>query len=123
MSCGRCSTTFDPATVVSWTFHGRTVPMHPRYVAELRAVQQMAVAGAAGAPAAAAKASSEPAGSRRPTSVAALGRLPVGARVRVLGGGRYGGTTGTVLKRGRTRYHVRTGGGVLTVPFALAEQI
>jgi predicted SprT family Zn-dependent metalloprotease len=120
-SCAKCSPTFDPAALVTWTFHGRTVPMPPRYVAELRAVQELTIDGVPGA--AAARAAGAQDGEAGPKTVAALGRLPVGARVRVLGGGRYAGVTGSILKRGRTRYHVRIAAGVLTVPFGLAERI
>jgi len=47
----------------------------------------------------------------------------VGARVRLGGGGRHAGATGVVVKRGRTRYHVRTRAGVLTAPFALVSAL
>ncbi|HET7326237.1 MAG TPA: hypothetical protein VFJ14_03030 [Nocardioidaceae bacterium] len=33
----------------------------------------------------------------------------------------YAGVRGTIAKRGRSRYHVRTSLGVLTVPFALVR--
>ncbi|PRY11740.1 SprT-like domain-containing protein [Kineococcus rhizosphaerae] len=107
LSCGRCGPGFDPANVVSWRLRGREVPpaeMPDSYRADLRRLQDVA-ASTAGRTAA-------PAGVRR---------LPVGSWVRVVGGGPYTGTTGQVVKLGRTRYHVRTRAGVLTVPFALAE--
>jgi hypothetical protein len=46
------------------------------------------------------------------------GFLPVGTRVRLAVQGKYAGIEGAVEKRGRTRYHVRTPMGLLTVPFA-----
>lgn len=48
--------------------------------------------------------------------------LRVGERGRVLARGRHEGTVGTVVKRGRTRFHLEVAGGVLTVPFALVER-
>lgn len=37
-SCPRCSREFDPAHLFRWLYHGREVVMHPRYAAELRAL-------------------------------------------------------------------------------------
>ena len=42
-------------------------------------------------------------------------------RVRVLTPGRYEGFVGVVVKRGRTRFHVRGRGTLLTVPFDHVE--
>lgn len=47
--------------------------------------------------------------------------LPVGSTVTITGAGRYFGAVGTVVKRGRTRYHVRLPEGLVAVPFPLAE--
>lgn len=47
--------------------------------------------------------------------------LPVGATVKITASGKYAGAVGTVLKRGRTRYHVRLADGMVAVPFVLAE--
>ena len=44
-----------------------------------------------------------------------------GSRARCLAPGKYYGVVGQVVKRGRTRYHLRIPAGVLTVPFALVE--
>lgn len=93
-TCGECSPTFDLEQVLTWTFHGRAVPMHPNYEAELTAL-------------------------RRGTPAPTLTLLP-GDRVVIRAQGPYDGVVGTVVKRGRSRYHVRVSGGVLTVPFALA---
>lgn len=89
-SCTRCSPRFSLEHVLTWTHHGRPAPMHPNYVSELASLQ---------------------AGGR-------LTLLPVGARVRVIVAGEFLGVRGTVLKRGRTSYHVRTPHGVLRVAFA-----
>ncbi|WP_432511643.1 SprT-like domain-containing protein [Kineococcus sp. SYSU DK001] len=99
--CGRCGRRPDPANVVSWTFRGRPVPpeaMPPGY----RRDWELLHSGGPG---------------DLPHRL-----LPVGARVRVGGGGRHAGTTGQVVRVGRSRYHVRTRAGVLTVPFALAQE-
>ena len=34
----RCGWAFDPEFIYDWTYHGRMVPMHPNYVAELEAL-------------------------------------------------------------------------------------
>ncbi len=74
--------------------------MHPSYLAELRLL-------------------AEPEASGRP--VTTIRRLRVGERVRVTAPGRYHGVVGQVVKRGRTRYHVRVEGAVLTAPFPAVE--
>lgn len=40
-SCRRCSRGFDPDALLRWTWHGRTVPMHPRYVTELAELAEL----------------------------------------------------------------------------------
>lgn len=94
--CTRCP---GPARdrVLEWTFAGARVPMHPSYVAELEALLR--------------------AGRSGPQTL-----LDPGAMVRVAASGRYHGVVGPIVKRGRTRYHVRVRGGVLTVPFSLVER-
>lgn len=99
-SCRQCSPDFDPSHLFEWLYHGRRVPMHPSYVAELRSLTQP---GTTGAP------------------VTTIRRLHVGERVRVTAPGRYHGVVGQVVKRGRTRYHVQVEGAVLTVPFPAVE--
>jgi hypothetical protein len=59
---------------------------------------------------------------RSTTTVAAI-PLQVGERVRLTGTGRYAGLAGTVVKRGRTRYHVQTGAGLLSVAFTAAQPL
>lgn len=99
-SCPRCSTGFSRDHLFRWLFHDREVPMHPRYVAELRSLD-------------------DPTG-QRPAS-AGTGLAP-GTTVRITAAGKYAGAVGVVEKRGRTRYHVRLPQGVITVPFHLADR-
>jgi hypothetical protein len=49
--------------------------------------------------------------------------VQVGERVRLTGTGRYAGLAGTVVKRGRTRYQVKTGAGLLSVAFTAAQRV
>ncbi|MFM6848515.1 MAG: SprT family zinc-dependent metalloprotease [Terrabacter sp.] len=93
--CGRCS---GPPRdrVFGWTLQGRSVDMHPNYVAELAALladapQQMP------------------------------GTLGPGQVVRVTAPGQYDGRVGPILRRGRSNYKVRLQEGVLSVPFAWVE--
>jgi hypothetical protein len=67
--------------------------MHPNYLAELAALQE----------------------GRRVTV------LGVGASARVVLPGPYDGRVGTIMKRGRTSYHLRIREGVLRVPFVGVE--
>jgi len=92
-SCTSCSTSFAPEHLLTWTHHGLPAAMHPNYLAELAAIQQ-----------------------GRTLTV-----LGVGAAARVVLPGPYDGRVGTVLKRGRTSYHLRIKEGVLRVPFAGVE--
>jgi predicted SprT family Zn-dependent metalloprotease len=94
-TCGTCSRTFDLAHLVTWTFGGRPATMHPNYDAELARLR---------------------AGEQTLL-------LPVGARARVTAEGDYHGWVGQVVKRGRTRYHLRAGRSVLQVPFAWVEPV
>ncbi|WP_028659431.1 SprT-like domain-containing protein [Nocardioides insulae] len=92
-SCRECSTTFDLAHALTWTRRGRPARMHPNYEAELDAL----------------------------TRGQAQTRFSVGSRVRVSAQGEWQGQQGTVVKLGRTSYHLRVGRSVLRVPFALVE--
>lgn len=94
-ACGVCGPTFDAAHVLTWRHHGRLVDLGEGYRAELARISG---AGAAGA-----------------------SRLPVGTLVRVRGAGRFAGSVGRIVKRGRTRYQVATARGLLAAPFALVE--
>lgn len=95
MACGRCSSGFDLAHVYTWTHRGRPAVHHPNYDAELADIR-------AGRP---------------------VVRLGVGQRARIRVTGRYDGMVGTVVKRGRTTYHLKVRGGVLRVPFAGVEPV
>lgn len=128
-SCRRCAPSFDPSALIEWTWRGQPVPMHPDYVAELAQITRSHVTDGPTdlAPVAAQLAllpqergAAEPA--RAPSRDSARGQLPVGARVVLGGAGKYAGVSGVVVKRGRTRYHVQTRMGLLTVPFALATR-
>ena len=96
-ACKRCSSRFDAAHLITWTYRGRAVPMTPGYEAHLARVLTV------------------PSPSHR---VPRQGEL-----VRIVAPGRYHGVVGTLVKRGRTRLHVQVAQGVLTVPFALAEPV
>jgi predicted SprT family Zn-dependent metalloprotease len=99
-SCRGCSRGFDPAAIYLWSHRGRPAAMDPRYEAELARIR----AGRSAPPAA-------------PVPV------QVGERVRVTGTGKYAGLAGTVVKRGRTRYQVQTGAGLLSVAFTAAQPL
>lgn len=93
MTCRECSGRFDLDHLFTWTREGQPAPMHPNYTAELLGLR-----------------------TGRRASV-----LRNGTRVVVTAdAGEHAGRTGRILKRGRTRYHVRLAdnGGVLSVPFA-----
>jgi hypothetical protein len=94
MACPRCSPTFSVDHVFEWTYRGQPVPMHPNYEAELSDLR-------AGV---------------RPR------RFGPGAPVRITVPGTFQGRVGMVVKRGRTRYHVRLGDHIVTVLFAGVER-
>lgn len=100
-SCLTCSPSFAVDHLITWTYRGAPAPMTARYRSELARVLAL---------------ETEP----------ALFAMPVrvGDRLRIASpGSKYHGVTGTLVKRGRTRYHVRVSGGVLTVPFAMARPV
>lgn len=101
-SCARCHPAFDARHLLTWTFRGRRVRMSPGYEAELALLQAVSARAVDGPP-------------------ATVLRLAPGSRARCLAPGRYYGVVGNVVKRGRTRYHLRVPAGILTVPFALVE--
>ena len=94
MTCAKCSRLFNLDYLISWTHHGRPALMHPNYEAELARVLS----------------------GRR------LELLSIGSRARVLAPGEHHGRVGKIVKLGRTSYHLRAGGGVVRVPFALVER-
>jgi predicted SprT family Zn-dependent metalloprotease len=99
-SCATCSPTFHVAHLLTWTYRGQPAPMLPGYRAELERLQNPAPRPATTAP------------------------LRLGDRVRiVLPGSKHDGVVGTLVKRGRTRYHLRVGHQVMTVPFALVQPV
>ena len=101
-SCARCHPTFDVRHLLTWTYRGRRVRMSPGYEEELALLRAAPARAADGPP-------------------ATVVRLSPGSRARCLAPGRYYGVVGNVVKRGRTRYHLRVPAGILTVPFALVE--
>ncbi|MFC4782859.1 SprT family zinc-dependent metalloprotease [Nocardioides sp. MAHUQ-72] len=99
-SCRTCSRSFDVAHLLTWTYRGEPAPMHPAYLAELERLEQRAAAPAAVPPV----------------------RVRMGDRLRIaVPGSKYDGVVGTLVKRGRTRYHLRVGSSVMTVPFSMVE--
>jgi hypothetical protein len=97
-ACRQCARSFDPDHLFEWTHRGRVVPMAPTYVAELERLRA----------------------ARDATPTRAM-RL--GDPLRIVAEGRYRGVVGTLVKQGRTRYHLRVDGHVLTVPFPLVERV
>lgn len=97
MTCRTCSGRFDLEHLFTWTHHGAPAPMHPNYSAELEGLSS----------------------GRRLTVLGPGARVVVSEQA-----GDYAGLTGRVIKRGRTRYHVRLsrGGGVLALPFAWVQR-
>lgn len=108
-SCGQCAPgVFDPSAIYDWTYRGRAAPMHPNYELELQHIRSRNTVNGA-----------EASGTLARSPLA----LPVGARVRLRGGGQYGGLEGTIESRGRTKYKVRTDRGLVTAPFALVVPV
>lgn len=99
LTCRLCSPRFELEHLIHWTHHGRTVAMTPGYAAHLRRLLEQPALAPVGPPA------------------------RVGERMRVIAQGQHEGVVGTLVKRGRTRYHLEIRGGVLTVPFSLAERV
>ena len=84
--------------LLTWTFRGQPAQMLPGYRAELERLTAAAATPAPKAPV----------------------RLGDPVRI-VVPGSKYDGVTGTLVKRGRTRYHLRVGNSVMTVPFAMVQ--
>jgi predicted SprT family Zn-dependent metalloprotease len=125
MSCRHCASSFDATALLRWTWKGRTVPMHPRYMAELEQIlARQATRAAAGRTrtfGSGISAEDQPVAAQRLLPRSRPPLLPVGASVRIGGTGKYSGLVGKIVKRGRTRYHVQVRAGLLTVPFDLVE--
>ena len=100
-SCVTCFRGFSADHLLTWTYRGAPAVMTAGYRAELARVMSR---------------SSEP----------TLFDVPArpGDRLRIAApGSKYDGLTGTLVKRGRTRYHLRVDGGVLAVPFACVRPV
>lgn len=97
-SCARCSPGFDPRHLLGWTHRGVPVP----------GLSRLPDAGTR-------------AGASRPSAVPDPAGVGPGDRLRVTVPGRYHGVIGVLVKRGRTRFHLRVRRGVLTVPFGGVE--
>jgi len=100
-ACRTCSSSFDVAHLLSWTYRGQPAPLLPGYRAEL---ERLTTALAS-----------------RPVDLAPV-RLGEAVRI-VIPGSKYDGVTGTLVKRGRTRYHLRVGTSVMTVPFSMVQPV
>ncbi|NYD43179.1 SprT-like domain-containing protein [Nocardioides panaciterrulae] len=101
-SCRDCAPRFDLAHLLSWTFRGTPAPMLTSYDQALARLREPSPAGAGALPGV---------------------PLRIGDRVRIVSPGRkYDGVAGTLVKRGRTRYHLQVGRAVMTVPFTMVER-
>jgi predicted SprT family Zn-dependent metalloprotease len=121
-SCGHCSRTFDPQTVLDWTWKGQRVRMHPSYEAERRGIAERYEPARQERPATPVAARSA-APQRQPVTDPVSERFAIGTRVQLLGSGKYAGRIGKVVKVGRSRYHVKTSKLLLTAPFAMVAQL
>ena len=104
LTCGICSPSFDVRVAYRWTFRGGPADMHPVYVAELALLQGWCEDDDA----VPAPGMLIPHQSIRPV-------LPVGTPVVIQDSGPLAGQTGRVFKCGRTRYHVLTAHGVISI--------
>ena len=100
-SCRACSPGFDASVIYVWSHRGVPAVMDIRYKAELARILA----------------------SGRATTKPVPVPLQVGERVRLTGAGRYADLSGTVVKRGRTRYQVQTGAGLLSVAFTGVQHV
>lgn len=100
-SCVTCFRGFSVDHLLTWTYRGAPAAMTAGYRAELaRAL------------------------SRSPEPVLFEVPARLGDRLRITApGSKYDGLTGTLVKRGRTRYHLRVDEQVLTVPFACVRPV
>lgn len=98
VTCAQCSARFDLTHLFAWTYRGHGFPVHPSYA---RALADTA-------------AGRQPMPPPRP-------RLGLGSLGRITAAGSYQGRTGEIEGVGRSRYQVRVGDGVLSVPFELVE--
>jgi len=143
-SCTRCDRRFNPDYLLSWTFHGVPVSPGPRYERELSRllggrrrrddgrprlpIPGMPDTSGAGGRTAAASDTSVRGGALAPErdltrELAARGHLTPGTVVRITAPGKYFSRESTIVKSARTRYHVRSGAELLTVPFPYVEPV
>jgi predicted SprT family Zn-dependent metalloprotease len=99
-SCRDCFPGFNASAIYTWSYHGVEAEMDPRYKAELARIR-----------------------AGRTTVSLPVVPLQIGERVRLTGTGRYANLAGTVVKRGRTRYHVQTRAGLLSVAFTAVQRV
>ena len=101
-SCPTCSSTFSVDHVFGWTYRGAPAAMTAGYRADLARLRARAA---------------EQAEQLDLTVPVRLGdTLQISAP-----GSKYDGVRGTLVKRGRTRYHLRVGRAVMTVPFEMTR--
>lgn len=100
-SCRTCSPTFSAEHLFTWTYRGQPAAMTATYEAELARVL-----------------------TRTEEPTLARVRVRLGDTFRISApGSKYDGVSGTLVKRGRTRYHLQVGRSVMTVPFAMARPV
>jgi predicted SprT family Zn-dependent metalloprotease len=135
-SCGKCTPGFNVETILEWEYLGRPMPyyrLHPKYVAEYNRVmarraepqRHATEAELWAALEAGERAASAP---RRTPSGATAQSIPVilaGDRVQLTRVRGHQSVKATVVKVGRTRYHVRFDGGAATytVPMGAVDKI
>jgi hypothetical protein len=115
LSCAECFPRFSTRAIFGWTYRGRSVPMHPTYLAEVAQLRGRQRVAAASAPPAS--------GSTLKLAASVRPELPVGTPVMVVSPGPFAGLTGEVVKRGRTRYHVQTPRGLLSVLAMMVREL
>ncbi len=115
-SCSLCARGFDPDSILSWTWRGASVRLHPKYTSEL--VRLSRRYGDAGLIAEQLELDTVLGGGPENPRVQSFlaPALRAGAAVRITAPGRYEGTSGVVTGLGRMRYRVKTDAGILQVP-------
>lgn len=113
-SCARCSTSFDPDAILTWTYRGHRAPMLDSYREELRAIRERY-----GRPAAGRAAGAPPV----PARLDGPGAYAVGDAVRITRPGAYLGAVGTVELVSASRVQVRVGEDLLAAPFDAVEPV
>lgn len=127
VSCSRCTKTFDPHALLSWTYRGRSVEMPRRFLDELRSIRRrydLPTAGASAAGASAAGASADggsATGSTRGTALLSATErgIRLGDDVIIRSGGPLNGRVGVVEAVHTTRCQVRVGDDLFVIPLDL----